>query len=89
MLVTAAAFVWGAVLVSLIRRVPERRAEERRTRPSRAAAFLREVGRGVQEQSRATVVFASWSGLYAAQTLLAGALGVLVVVTAFELLQPE
>ncbi len=83
MLITAAAFVWGAALVSLIR-VPDAGAEAAHE-PRPAAAFRREVTAGfaaIVRDRRLRVVV----GLYAAQTLLAGALGVLVVVMALDLL---
>src|SRR4029453_16302667 len=83
MLVTAAAFVWGAVLVSLIRPRADQRAREHEA--DAGGHFLRESAGGFKaiahNRSLRVVVL-----LYAAQTLLAGALGVLVVVTAFELL---
>lgn len=83
MLVTAAAFVWGAVLVSLIRPGADRRAREHEAESG--GHFLRESAGGFKaiahNRSLRVVVL-----LYAAQTLLAGALGVLVVVTVFELL---
>lgn len=81
MLVTAGAFVWGAVLVALIR-APERETTEEKPDET---AFLREAVRGfstIARDRRLRVVV----GLYSAQTLLAGALGVLVVVTVFDLL---
>jgi MFS family permease len=84
MLITAAAFVWGAALVSLIR-VRDAGAEERAHEPQPAGAFRREVTAGfgaIVRDRRLRVVV----GLYAAQTLLAGALGVLVVVIALDLL---
>ena len=85
MLVTAAAFVWGAVLVSLIRarrsRGPAGAARTRRRGAASCARPAAASGRSRADRRLRVVV-----GLYAAQTLLAGALGVLVVVTAFDLL---
>jgi MFS family permease len=84
-LVTAATFVWGALIVSLIR--PERRAAvshdgegplpPERLLQSAAAGF-----KAIAVERRLRLVIA----LYAAQTVVAGALGVLVVVTALDLL---
>jgi MFS family permease len=76
-------FLWSAVLVLGLRS-----HDPPRERPS-ADADARDVSRGVmagivtivREPNLRTLV-----GLYAAQTLVAGALNVLVVVTAFELL---
>jgi MFS family permease len=82
MLATAAAFLWGAILVALIR--APARAREAEEAPV-AGGFLREAVAGFEAIGRdrkLRVVV----GLYSAQTLLAGALGVLVVVTALELL---
>ncbi len=83
MLVTAAAFIWGAVLVALIR--PAVARTEREVEEGARGGFLREAGggfRAISRDRRLRVVV----GLYAAQTLLAGALSVLVVVTALDLL---
>jgi MFS family permease len=84
MLATAGAFLVGAGLVALIRPV-----KARVDKPGEAAqprgGFLREAAGGFRAiglDRRLRVVV----GLYAAQALLAGALGVLVVVTALELL---
>jgi MFS family permease len=83
MLVAGAAFVWGAALVALIR-VAEPPREE--TAESVPGGFLREAGRGFEAIARDRKLRII-VGLYSAQTLLAGAaLGVLVVVTALELL---
>src|SRR6476646_6346328 len=83
MLVAGAAFVWGAVLVALIR-VAEAPREE--TAEGAPGGFLREAGRGFEAIARDRKLRII-VGLYSAQTLLAGAaLGVLVVVTALELL---
>jgi predicted MFS family arabinose efflux permease len=83
MLVSAAAFVWGAALVALIR-VTAKQREREAGGPS--GGFLREAVAGFEvigRDRRLRVVV----GLYAAQTLVAGAaLGVLVVVTALDLL---
>ena len=82
MLVAAAAFVWGAALVAMIRPAAAHQKHEPEDAP---IGFLRESGAGflaiVRDQRLRVVV-----GLYAAQTLLAGALTVLVVVTALDLL---
>ena len=82
MLVTAAAFVWGAALVTLIR-PPAKQREEGPEAPR--GGFLREAVAGFEaiggDRKLRVVV-----GLYSAQTLVAGALGVLVVVTALDLL---
>ncbi len=82
MLVTAAAFVWGAALVTLIR-PPAKHREEGPETPR--GSFLREAVAGFEaiggDRKLRVVV-----GLYSAQTLVAGALGVLVVVTALDLL---
>lgn len=83
MLVTAAAFIWGAVLVSLIR--PAAIRGERELRDEAKGGFLREAAggfRAIAHDRRLRVLV----GLYGAQTLLAGALTVLIVVTALELL---
>jgi predicted MFS family arabinose efflux permease len=83
MLATAAAFVWGAVLVALIHVVDAR--DQRATEGESPGGFLREAAGGfrtIAHDRRLRVVV----GLYAAQMLIAGALSVLVVVTALELL---
>jgi MFS family permease len=82
-LVTAGTFVWGAVIVSLIRPVaaPTPPAGEEQA-PER---FLRSAGAGfkaIAVERKLRLVIA----LYSAQTVVAGALGVLVVVTALDLL---
>lgn len=78
--VNAASFVWSALLVVAIR-ADEGARPERAERPS----FAREVGAGFRalgaEPDLRLVV-----ALYAAQTLVAGAFSVLVVVSALELL---
>jgi MFS family permease len=84
MLATAGTFAAGAVFVALIRppratdEEPERKTESERGFLREAAGGFRAIG--VDRRLRVVV------GLYAAQALLAGALGVLVVVTALELL---
>ncbi len=81
-LVTAATFVWGAVIVSLIR-LDERakgegeHVETERLLHSAAAGF-----KAIAAERRLRLVII----LYSAQTVVAGALGVLVVVTALDLL---
>src|SRR5207248_1197276 len=83
MLATAGAFALGALFVGLIRPVDARTAEPRKE--AEARGFLGEAAGGFRAiglDRRLRVVV----GLYAAQALLAGALGVLVVVTALELL---
>jgi MFS family permease len=83
--VTAATLVWGAVIVSLIREPPraapaheeEAAAEAERLLHSAAAGF-----KAIAVERRLRLVIA----LYSAQTVVAGALGVLVVVTALDLL---
>jgi MFS family permease len=84
-LVTAGTFVWSALLVSTIRPRGGSRPKDQAASPERAS-FLREAGAGfkaIAAERRLRVVI----GLYAAQTLVAGALGVLVVVTALNLLK--
>ncbi len=84
-LVTAGTFVWGALLVALIRPEAGPRAEKADASEARAR-FLGEAAAGFRviaiDRRLRTVI-----GLYAAQTLVAGALGVLVVVTALDLLK--
>ncbi len=82
--VTAGTFLWGGLLVLSIPGLDREAAEERPERD--ATGFLRQAAAGfraiaLQRGLRAVV------SLYAAQTLVAGALGVLVVVTALELLK--
>ena len=84
-LVTAGTFIWGALLVAKIRPATSGRAETSAEGDRPRARFLREAGAGfkaIASERRLRVVI----GLYAAQTMLAGALGVLIVVTAFKLL---
>ncbi|HSS72887.1 MAG TPA: MFS transporter [Gaiellaceae bacterium] len=81
-LVTAATFVWGAVIVSLIRTEERAKgegehAETERLLHSAAAGF-----KAIAAERRLRLVIV----LYSAQTVVAGALGVLVVVTALDLL---
>jgi predicted MFS family arabinose efflux permease len=81
----AGTFVWGALLVSLIR--PQARKAEVSAAGTAAPRdrFLDEAAAGfraIAADRRLRVVV----GLYSAQTLLAGAFGVLVVVTALDLL---
>ena len=83
-LVTAGTFVWGALIVSRIRpqagtAVPEEEDE------GTSDGFLRGTAAGfkaISAEKRLRLVIL----LYSAQTVVAGALGVLVVVTALELL---
>jgi MFS family permease len=85
MLVAAAAFVWGAVLVAMIRPDAAPHEETPQEPEEPRGAFLRELTAGfgaIARDRRLRIVV----GLYSAQTLLAGALGVLVVVTALDLL---
>ena len=82
-LVTAGTFVWDALLVSRIRPQVHAAAEDEDEAPPEA--FLRGAAAGfkaiaVEKRLRLVIV------LYAAQTVVAGAFGVLVVVTAFDLL---
>jgi MFS family permease len=83
MLATAVAFAAGAALIAAIRTVPAPVAQKEEAETT--SGFLREAAAGFKAiglDRRLRVVV----GLYAAQALLAGALGVLVVVTALELL---
>jgi MFS family permease len=82
-LVTAGAFVWGAVIVSLIR--PQAAAAEAWVEPHEVESLLRSTKAGfkaIAVERKLRLVIA----LYSAQTVVAGALGVLVVVTALDLL---
>src|SRR5207248_3809609 len=84
-LVTAGTFVWGAVIVSLIR-PPAATAAEKPEEEHAAEGLLRSAGAGfkaIAVERKLRIVIA----LYSAQTVVAGALGVLVVVTAFDLLK--
>jgi len=76
-----ASFLWSAFLVLGLRRHERPREEESRGR-ARHGGLLRGIEVIVREPTLRTLV-----GLYAAQTLVAGALNVLVVVTSFELLE--
>jgi len=83
-LVTAGTFVWSALLVSTIRPQGGLRRQVA-AQPAEREHFIREAGAGfkaIAVERRLRIVI----GLYSAQTLLAGALGVLVVVTALDLL---
>ena len=84
-LVTSATFVWGGLLVSTIRPKTSGSAKPVAAGDKARASFLSEAAGGfkaIAAERRLRVVI----GLYAAQTMLAGALGVLVVVTALDLL---
>jgi MFS family permease len=77
--VTAATFLWSASLIGRVRAEPPVRREGERSRLGHEAlAGFRAIA--VESRLRLLV------GLYAAQTLVAGALNVLIVVSAFELL---
>jgi MFS family permease len=84
-IVTAATLVWGGVIVSLIRPV-ERAARAHEEKPAEAAERLLHSAaagfKAIAVERRLRLVIA----LYSAQTVVAGALGVLVVVTALDLL---
>jgi MFS family permease len=84
MLATAGAFAAGAFFVALIRPVTSQREEPEREAGAGGGFFREATGgfKAIALDQRLRVVV----GLYAAQALLAGALGVLVVVTALELL---
>ncbi len=79
----AATFVWEAAIVSLIR-PPEKASVEADEEPSSEGVLRSTVAgfKAIASERRLRLVIA----LYSAQTVLAGALGVLVVVTALELL---
>jgi MFS family permease len=85
-LATAATFIWGAVIVSMIRRPEQQGAGAAGGEPEPSAErFLHSTAAGfkaIAVERRLRLVIA----LYAAQTVVAGALGVLVVVTALDLL---
>ncbi len=74
-------FVWSAVLVAGLK-VPAQEATER---PKAHPSFVREMTAGMGTIVRSPAI-ATISGLYTAQTLVAGALNVLVVVLALDLL---
>ena len=78
-----ATFLWSALLVIGLRHhdPPRRRAEADATASDGTSGVMAGITTIVHEPNLRTLV-----GLYAAQTLVAGALNVLVVVTAFELL---
>ncbi|HKP17904.1 MAG TPA: MFS transporter [Gaiellaceae bacterium] len=82
--VTAGTFVWGGLIVSSVT-APERR-EPGEGAAERESSFLRETAAGFRTIAveRGLRVVAT---LYAAQTMVAGAFGVLVVVTALKLLE--
>jgi MFS family permease len=83
-LVTAATFIWGAVIIALIR-PGQRAAAQREEEEPAAERLLRSATAGfkaIAVERRLRLVIA----LYSAQTVVAGALGVLVVVTALDLL---
>jgi MFS family permease len=75
---TAGAFLWSALLLSRIRAPRGERSEEHVSVGRHALAGFRTI---LGTPDLRLVV-----GLYAAQTLVAGALNVIIVVTAFELL---
>jgi hypothetical protein len=82
---TAGTFLWGGLLVASIGRAGRGAAAEPPAEAERRG-FIRETTKGFRaiagERGLRAVV-----SLYAAQTLVAGALGVLVVVTALDLLE--
>ena len=77
----AASFLWSALLVLGLRAFEPPR-ERKGADASESAGVLAGISTIVREPTLRTLV-----GLYAAQTLVAGALNVLVVVTSFELLE--
>src|SRR5581483_3585109 len=82
-LVTAATFLWGALIVSLIR--PQAAPARETAEESSPEGLLRSAAAGFRAiaiERRLRLVIA----LYSAQTVVAGAFGVLVVVTALDLL---
>ena len=74
-------FLWSAVLVLGLRGVETPREPREAAVEHQDTGLLGGIGTIVREPTLRTLV-----GLYAAQTLVAGALNVLVVVTSFELL---
>jgi MFS family permease len=74
-------FLWSAVLVLGLRGEEQPREPRAATAEEPEPGLLAGIGTIVHEPTLRTLV-----GLYAAQTLVAGALNVLVVVTSFELL---
>jgi MFS family permease len=84
-LVTAATFIWGAAIVALIRPGQRAAAPHEDGEAAPTERFLRSATAGfkaIAVERRLRLVIA----LYSAQTVVAGALGVLVVVTALDLL---
>lgn len=77
----AASFLWSAILVLGLRRLEPPREREAAQERAPGSGVLAGISTIVQEPSLRLLV-----GLYTAQTLVAGALNVLVVVTSFELL---
>jgi MFS family permease len=83
-IVTAATLLWGAVIVSMIR-APRRAVSATEEPAAEAERWLQSAAAGfkaIAVERRLRLVIA----LYSAQTVVAGALGVLVVVTALDLL---
>ena len=74
-------FLWSAALVLGLRGLEQPREPREAAADEQEAGMLAGIGTIVREPTLRTLV-----GLYAAQTLVAGALNVLVVVTSFELL---
>jgi MFS family permease len=74
-------FLWSAVLVLGLRGLEPPREPREAAADEQEVDMLAGIGTIVREPTLRTLV-----GLYAAQTLVAGALNVLVVVTSFELL---
>jgi MFS family permease len=84
-LLTAATFIWGAVIVALVRPRPGAASPHVQEEEPAAERLLRSATAGfkaIAAERRLRLVI----GLYSAQTVVAGALGVLVVVTALDLL---
>lgn len=79
-LVTVATFLWSAALVYLLPHVPRPRPEK-----AERTSALAEMGAGIRTLTREPRL-ALLVGLFAAQTYVDGALGVLVVVLALETL---
>lgn len=80
--VTAGTFAWSALLVSQIRASGPGRPDEAEARPGLGKEALAGF-RAIAHEARLRLLV----GLYAAQTLVAGALNVLVVVCALDLLE--
>ena len=74
-------FLWSAALVFGLRGLEQPREPREAAADDQDTGLLAGIGTIVREPTLRTLV-----GLYAAQTLVAGALNVLVVVTSFELL---